>query len=521
MLDPASEYKMKEYKIDIDPNSRFMKEHITKQYDENQMAAIVGAVFEDVLPFTLIQGPPGTGKTHTILGILNMCHIVEYDKYLNRMDAKILKEMGNMGLQDIQWPPKPKFMVCAPSNSATDGILLKVLKHGFLGLNMSKYNPKIVRIGFHSNTDAARDVGLAAKVNSYISKSYEEVINKIETLKNRITTSTDRISRIQDRWRENRSLRKDQVRVRVIREEVIKRHKHHMELTRYKLVQLVHQGTRSGHSDLEASFLDEAAVIFTTVSGCKESILQNLSYREFELLITDEAAQVHEAGVLPALSIHAARYILVGDPNQLPATLTSQIAKQLLYDRSLFERLQSGGYPSHMLQTQYRMHSHISRFPSEHFYMGQLKDSEVTQVLGDKPYLKPYRFYDVFDGVEQYLPGSKSPYNDKETFFCYSLYENLQRGIKLHGEKDEIRVGIITPYTCQAQHLKRHFMAKLNNEEFGKLSIDTIDAFQGQEREVIILSCVRTNGLGFVGDQRRMNVGLTRAKRALWVCHSY
>ena len=83
--------------------------------------------------------------------------------------------------------------------------------------------------------------------------------------------------------------------------------------------------------------------------------------------------------------------------------------------------------------------------------------------------------------------------------------------MKLHGEKDEIRVGIITPYTCLEQHLRRRFMGKLNIEECGTLLIDTIDPFQGQEREVIILSCVKTNGLRFVDDRRRMNLGLTRA----------
>ncbi|GKB99635.1 helicase Sen1-like protein isoform X2 [Tanacetum coccineum] len=165
--------------------------------------------------------------------------------------------------------------------------------------------------------------------------------------------------------------------------------------------------------DLEVTFLEEAIVIFTTVSGCKERILQSINDNAFDLVIIDEAGQVHEAGVLPALGVEATRFVLLG------------------------------GYPSHMLQTQYRIHPSISQFPSMHFYMGQLKDSDLIRSRGELPYLRQYVFYDVGNGVKQ-KPGSSSSssfFNERESVVCYELYNQLQDNMKMHGRKDEIRVG--------------------------------------------------------------------------------
>ncbi|GKB48236.1 histone acetyltransferase type B catalytic subunit [Tanacetum coccineum] len=362
ILSPSSEYKMKEHKTGVDPSlSKFVEHYLKKQFDERQMEALCTAVYEDALPFTLIQGPPGTGKTHTIIGILNL---------------------------------KPRYLVCAPSNAATDDILLKLLRISFLGQKLEKYNPKIVRIGFNSQLEDAKMVCLEAKAKTYIRKTNQEV-----------------------------------------------------------LIQQLNPGT---NSDLEVTFLEEAIVIFTTVSGCKERILQSINDNAFNLVIIDEAG---------------------------------------------------------------RMHPSISQFPYTHFYMGQLKDSDLIRSRGELPYLRPYVFYDVGNEVEQ-KPGSSSSssyFNERESVVCYELYNQLQDNMKLHGRKDEIRVGVITPYTKQVECIKKRFVEGLNEEALKNICFETIDAFQGQERDVIILSCVRTQDLGFVSDRRRMNVALTRAKRVLWV----
>ncbi|GJN20324.1 hypothetical protein PR202_gb07689 [Eleusine coracana subsp. coracana] len=98
------------------------------------------------------------------------------------------------------------------------------------------------------------------------------------------------------------------------------------------------------------------------------------------------------------------------------------------------------------------------------------------------------------------------------------LYEHLQKFLRANGGK-KVSVGIITPYKLQLKCLQREFKDVMNTEEGKDIYINTVDAFQGQERDVIIMSCVRASnhGVGFVADIRRMNVALTRARRALWV----
>ncbi|PWA67165.1 putative ATP-dependent helicase C29A10.10c [Artemisia annua] len=126
-----------------------------------------------------------------------------------------------------------------------------------------------------------------------------------------------------------------------------------------------------------------------------------ISLEAFDVLVVDEAAQVNEAGVLLALSVEATRYVLVWDPKQLPATLMCQKAKQLGYDRSLFERLKLG-------------------------------DSEAIRKLGDKPYykcLKPYPLYNVVNGQKQHASGSMSPYNEVECLAGFEIYDNLKEKI--------------------------------------------------------------------------------------------
>lgn len=241
------------------------------------------------------------------------------------------------------------------------------------------------------------------------------------------------------------------------------------------------------------------------------------------MVVIDEAAQASEVAILPPLSLGAARCVLVGDPQQLPATVISKAAGTLMYSRSLFERFQQAGCPTMLLSVQYRMHPQIRDFPSRYFYQGRLTDSESVAKLPDEPYykdplLRPYIFYDIRHGRESHRGGSVSYQNIHEAQFCLRLYEHVQKTVKSLGV-GKITVGIITPYKLQLKCLQREFDEVLNSEEGKDLYINTVDAFQGQERDVIIMSCVRasSHGVGFVADIRRMNVALTRARRALWV----
>jgi hypothetical protein len=282
---------------------------------------------------------------------------------------------------------------------------------------------------------------------------------------------------------------------------------------------------------LETSFANEAEIVFTTVSSSGRKIFSSLAHG-FDMVVIDEAAQASEVAVLPPLSLRAARCVLVGDPQQLPATVISRAADTMQYSRSLFERFQQAGCPAILLSVQYRMHPRIRDFPSRYFYQGRLVDSEGVQALPDEIYhkdslLQPYLFFDVSHGRESH-GGSVSYQNKMEAQVAIRLFEHLHKVLAEAATAAaagnvppaKVSVGIITPYKQQLTCLEKEFVTVVGSNAASKgVYINTVDAFQGQERDVIIMSCVRasSHGVGFVADIRRMNVALTRARRSLWV----
>ena len=154
----------------------------------------------------------------------------------------------------------------------------------------------------------------------------------------------------------------------------------------------------------------------------------------FDTVLIDEAAQAVEMSTLIPLKYACRRLILVGDPNQLPATVFSERSKEHNYEQSLFERLQKGRHAVTMLQTQYRMHPHISAFPSAHFYAGAIHDAPSVVSQPPRPWharrcLAPYVFYDVADGhAEQ---SSSTWFNDLEAKLAVAIIEHL---LTRHGE---------------------------------------------------------------------------------------
>ena len=244
---------------------------------------------------------------------------------------------------------------------------------------------------------------------------------------------------------------------------------------------------------------------------------------EFETVIIDEAAQCIELSALIPLKYGATKCILVGDPEQLPPTVLSRSAQSFGYEQSLFVRMQKN-HPQdvHLLDTQYRMHPEISSFPSEQFYNSRLIDGPGMDRLREQPWhastiLGPYRFFDV-EGVQTKHAQGHSFINVPELNAALALYARLKEDYKNVDFKGKI--GIITSYKAQLTEMKARFARKYGDDIFEEIEFNTTDAFQGREREIIIFSCVRakaTGGIGFLGDIRRMNVGLTRAKSSLWV----
>ncbi|KAL8058423.1 hypothetical protein ABFX02_03G017000 [Erythranthe guttata] len=558
-------------------------EYLHKTFNGPQLAAIQWAAThtaagtsngvakkQDPWPFTLVQGPPGTGKTHTVSGMLNVIHLVQYQHYYTALLKKVAPESykqvnesssDNVAVGSIdevlqsmdhnlfrtlpKLCPKPRMLVCAPSNAATDELLSRVLDRGFVDGEMKVYRPDVARVGVDSQTRAAQAVSVERRTELLLMKSRDEVHGWMHNLRIRENQLSHEIAHYQRELTVTAAsvraqgsvgvdpdvlMARDQTRDGLLQKlaaAVENKDKTLVEMSRLFILEGRFRGggnfnLEEARADLEASFANEAEIVFTTVSSSGRKLFSRLTHG-FDMVVIDEAAQASEVAVLPPLSLGAARCVLVGDPQQLPATVISKAAGTLLYSRSLFERFQQAGCPTMLLSVQYRMHPHIRDFPSRYFYQGRLTDSESVSNLPDEiyykdPLLRPYVFFDVTYGRESHRGGSVSYQNTQEAQFCVRLYEHLQKTLKSLGV-GKVSVGIITPYKLQLKCLQREFKDILNSDEGKDIYINTVDAFQGQERDVIIMSCVRasSHGVGFVSDIRRMNVALTRAKRALWV----
>ena len=245
-----------------------------------------------------------------------------------------------------------------------------------------------------------------------------------------------------------------------------------------------------------------------------------LGERHFDTLVIDEACQSTEPGCwLPVL--RSKRVIFAGDPFQLPPTVVSREAAAEGFASSLLERLMHryGESITRRLDVQYRMHETIMGFSSAQFYDASLvADQRVaTHLLGDLPHVdsnevtnKPLHFFDTAGAGwdEELEPDGESKRNPAEGEFVLRQAAALMAaGLP----PDEIAV--IAPYAAQVRWLRLHA-----DEE--SLEIDTVDGFQGREKEAVIISLVRSNHhgeIGFLADTRRMNVALTRARRKLIV----
>lgn len=201
----------------------------------------------------------------------------------------------------------------------------------------------------------------------------------------------------------------------------------------------------------------------------------------------------------------------------------STLATKYDYQQSLFMRLEhTMAKEVNLLSIQYRMHPDISRFPSKLFYKSRLLDGPnmakaSSAVWHTLPEFPPYRFFNVLDGQEKIGRG-KSIYNVAEADAAVALVDMLCT--KLPTIKFASKIGIITPYKQQVGQLKSKFQKRFGNNIVDVIDFNTVDGFQGQEKEIIIFSCVRAGygrGIGFLADMRRMNVGLTRAKCSLFV----
>ncbi len=303
---------------------------------------------------------------------------------------------------------------------------------------------------------------------------------------------------------------------------------------------------RDRATELEISIneqlFNDARVIASTLTGSANRVLIG---KKFSTLFIDEAAQALEASCWIAIQ-KTGRVILAGDHRQLPPTIKCPEALRGGLDRTLMESIASR-HPSavNLLCTQYRMHESIMRFSGECFYDGKLESAPEVKYRGILDWDTPMEWIDTADEAqtnlyrstesvqtetptteetpdysEMHNPESTSRSNPEEARLTLNVLKNYFDKIgKERLLEERIDTGIISPYKGQVQLLR----ALLRRDSFFKpyrhlITVNTVDGFQGQERDIILISMVRSNEngqIGFLHDLRRMNVAITRARMKL------
>jgi len=569
--------------------------HLAASFNDPQRMAIhwaAGGAGGAAWPFTLVQGPPGTGKTTTVWGILNVLHLTAYQRYYGALVAALAprsaaaqrdvdaavaaaeaaaaearamrfegddEEDGSGALAAAlgaagggharslaRLAPKPRILVCCPSNAAVDSLLEKVITREFVQANGGRYRPEVARLAAEDADlrPRVREVAVGARVEALLSMRPAERaactsrhLAVAHALKSRIAglrASAERAAASPARPGLDA----------LLGQLVEASEQYDRSLVEASRLLAVADGGESParlRCALEASFVNEAELVFTTLASAGRSVFGRLEHG-FETVLIDEAAQASELQTLLPLAYGAQAVVLVGDPQQLPATVLSEAARAGLLCRSLFERLQLCGGDALLLSVQYRMHPSIRAWPGAHFYGGRLVDGDSVLAAPDEPFysdpfLRPYLFYDVAGGREQRAAGGGgSLHNISEAQLAAALYARLSAALPAGAAKG--RVCFVTPYRRQREAIEDALKMRLGPGVLADVSVNTVDSFQGQESDVVVLSLVRAaapppeaagaappavalrHALGFVTDVRRMNVALTRARRALWILGS-
>ena len=403
----------------------------------------------------IVHGPPGTGKTTTLVEAIR---------------ETLMREN--------------QVLVCAQSNMAVDWISEKLVDRGINVLrigNPTRVNDKMLSFTYERRFEAHPDYSQLWAIRKAIrdlrknrKRGDEKFHQKLESLKSRATELEIRIN-----------------------------------------------------SDL----FGEARVIASTLVGSANRLLDG---QKFGTLFIDEAAQALEAACwIPMRRV--SRVVLAGDHCQLPPTVKSIAALKAGLGKTLMERIvEMHPEAVTLLKIQYRMNDDIMRFSSNYFYEGKVESAPEVKYrsmldldtamewiwpenpdnpeCSDNPDYPDYR--------EQFVGESFGRINKTEAELTLDTLQHYFERIGKQRLLDErIDVGIISPYRAQVQYLRRLLMKREYFKPFRRLiSVNTVDGFQGQERDVIVISLVRSNDegqIGFLRDLRRMNVAITRARMKL------
>lgn len=270
---------------------------------------------------------------------------------------------------------------------------------------------------------------------------------------------------------------------------------------------------------INSELFDSAHVIASTLVSSNHRLLNG---RRFGTLFIDEAAQALEAACWIAIR-KADRVVLAGDHCQLPPTIKCYEAARSGLERTLMEKVVAGK-PSavSLLKVQYRMHEDIMRFSSDWFYGGELEAAPEIRHRGILDWDTPVTWLDTsgMDFKEEFVGETFGRINKEEAGL---LLKKLEAYIQRIGGnrilEERIDFGLISPYKAQVQYLRGKIKGSASLRPYRSLiTVNTVDGFQGQERDVIFISLVRANEegqIGFLNDLRRMNVAITRARMKL------
>ncbi|PZX51461.1 IGHMBP2 family helicase [Algoriphagus chordae] len=405
----------------------------------------------------VVHGPPGTGKTTTLIEAIQ--------------DSVIAGE---------------SILVCAPSNAAVDLLVEKLIDRGI----------ETLRFGHPARVE-------------------EKILNQTLDAKTAFHAS----------YRDLKKLRKETDQQLKIAKQY-KRNFGHNERVQRKMmfaeVSRLREASKSLEEYIQFDIYQKTKVFACTLVGASS---YNLKGMEFDVVFIDEAAQGLEAATwIPILK--AKKVVFAGDHCQLPPTIKSYQAGKDGLAETLFEKvIARKPQAAQMLQVQYRMPEVIMGFSNAQFYKGKLIADERTKTHVFSSEESVIEWIDTAGAgySDQKELESLSTFNPEEALFAAKYLNDLVERIGSDNFlQNDLTIGLIAPYGAQVRRLRQLIF---DSEDYPSLyavkeqiTIDTVDGFQGQERDLMMISLTRSNEkgeIGFLSDTRRMNVALTRAKRKL------
>jgi len=477
---------------------------IANSHNEYQLSSIsrvlTGNCKENIC---LIQGPPGTGKSSTIAGLVS-------GLLSGKAPLPKQRQSGCLIHAGKEPPARNRILVCAATNQAVDSLAWKI-KQESIGPSGKIGDFVMSRFG-SLPWEVSRD---SIDQKPAMLSDMEEFLYEINVDRR----ASDDIKNFEDDCGSQENA-----------EERETKHKKRMK--------------PAGRAKLRSQILGNSSIILTTLSSSGSKAFaeavgrhSNKTDSEFDAVVIDEACQASEPESLIPFKYNPTTITLVGDPKQLPVlSLAGSSSYQKLFERSLFERLQSLNFPVILLRNQYRMHEDIASFPSEQFYKGKLITPDSVKNRSKSSWSCPcfpsLCFWDI-RGRNMIANKNGQGFSNKEeaTFITRTILCTLADTF-LKKSESHVTVGIISFYRDQIKLLKEQLarIPALENSRL-KVKVATVDGFQGSECDVIILSCVRSHPtskkgrgwqrrggeIGFLNDYRRVNVALTRAKCSLWI----